>query len=128
MNFHGNREFRKIPSLKFLFEISNDGRIIRNVKSKKQVQIIYELTAIINGKRYSVSDFLNECWPLIKQIRVILAKDTENVVREFNSLTEAAKFLATEYGKSVNILRPRLVQRRKKIYDYSILYFPECRD
>ena len=31
-----NPEMRKIPSLQFLYEISEDGRIIRNVKSKKQ--------------------------------------------------------------------------------------------
>ena len=34
-----NREFRKIPSLKFLYEVSEDGRIFRNVKSKKQNKI-----------------------------------------------------------------------------------------
>lgn len=33
-----NREtkFRKVPSLDYLFEISEDGRILRNIKSKKQ--------------------------------------------------------------------------------------------
>lgn len=30
-----NREFRKIPSLKYLYEINEDGSIIRNVKSKR---------------------------------------------------------------------------------------------
>lgn len=29
------KEFRKVPSLKFLYEISQDG-ILRNVKSKKE--------------------------------------------------------------------------------------------
>ena len=34
-----NLEFRKIPSLKYLYEISEDGRIMRNAKSKKQIAI-----------------------------------------------------------------------------------------
>ena len=33
-----NREFRKVPSLKFFYEISEDGRFLRNVKSKKYLK------------------------------------------------------------------------------------------
>lgn len=36
---NANLEFRKIPSLKFLYEINSNGTIIRNVKSKKQLKI-----------------------------------------------------------------------------------------
>lgn len=32
-----NPEMRKIPSTLFLYEVSEDGRIVRNVKSKKQI-------------------------------------------------------------------------------------------
>lgn len=32
-------EFRKIPSSNFLYEINEDGTIIRNVKSKKHRKI-----------------------------------------------------------------------------------------
>ena len=38
-NNNSNLEFRKIPSLKFLYEINENGTIIRNVKSKKQLKI-----------------------------------------------------------------------------------------
>lgn len=38
-----NPEFRKIKSLDFLYEISEDGRIFRNVKSKKQRKIILDM-------------------------------------------------------------------------------------
>ena len=31
-------EFRKIPSLLFLYEVSEDGRIVRNVKSKHHLK------------------------------------------------------------------------------------------
>lgn len=34
-----NREFRKIPSLKYLYEVNSNGTILRNVKSKKQSKI-----------------------------------------------------------------------------------------
>lgn len=36
---NSNLEFRKIKSLNYLYEISEDGRIFRNVKSKKQNKI-----------------------------------------------------------------------------------------
>ena len=36
---NANLEFRKIPSLQFLYEINENGTIFRNVKSKKQLKI-----------------------------------------------------------------------------------------
>lgn len=39
MNESSNREFRKIKSLNFLYEINSNGTIIRNIKSKKQLKI-----------------------------------------------------------------------------------------
>ena len=39
MQKNANREFRKIPSLKYLYEINDNGTIVRNVKSKKQLKI-----------------------------------------------------------------------------------------
>ena len=69
-----NREFRKIPSLNFLYEVSEDGRIFRNVKSKKQNKIIvdyhhspagYCFTFINrnkNCKRIPIAHVVAECW------------------------------------------------------------------
>lgn len=34
METNRETEFRKIASLKFLYEISRDGRLIRNIKSR----------------------------------------------------------------------------------------------
>ena len=68
------KEFRKIPSLKFLYEVSEDGRIFRNVKSKKQNKIIvdyhhssagYCFTFICReGKvqRIPIARVVAECW------------------------------------------------------------------
>ena len=39
MKTNSNLEFRKIKSLKFLYEVNENGTIFRNVKSKKQLKI-----------------------------------------------------------------------------------------
>lgn len=39
MDNNSNLEFRKIKSLKYLYEINSNGTIFRNVKSKKQLKI-----------------------------------------------------------------------------------------
>ena len=64
------REFRKIPSLKFLYEVSEDGRIFRNVKSKKQLKIIQtadgyrvvDVTIKQQLKRIYIHCVVAECW------------------------------------------------------------------
>lgn len=73
-----NLEFRKIPSLKYLYEISEDGHVLRNVKSKKQIAIRLDthhsqpgyyaaLTyALLNGerkvRRHMIHKLVAECW------------------------------------------------------------------
>lgn len=37
-----NREFRKIPSLDFLYEVNDNGTILRNVKSKRHTKIFVD--------------------------------------------------------------------------------------
>lgn len=71
---HKEAEFRKIPSLKFFYEVSEDGRIFRNVKSKKQNKIIvdfhrsakgYAFTFICRGgkvQRIPIARVVAECW------------------------------------------------------------------
>lgn len=69
-----NLEFRKIKSLDFLYEISEDGRIFRNAKSKKQIKIFLDMhhtdkgyyTAFIHFKgkvtRCTIHKLVAECW------------------------------------------------------------------
>jgi len=38
-----DREFRKIPSLQFLYEVNEDGRIFRNVKSKNKAKLSWTI-------------------------------------------------------------------------------------
>lgn len=72
--FHLNLEMRKIGSLAFMYEISEDGRILRNTKSKKQVKIFFDqnyskygcYAALIFFKRklvyVKIQDLVAECW------------------------------------------------------------------
>ena len=67
---HKKIVFRKIPSLQFLYEISEDGRIFRNVKSKKQLcqkknnQGYWMVFGSIKGARFTktVHSLVAECW------------------------------------------------------------------
>lgn len=71
---NANLEFRKIPSLQFLYEVNENGTIFRNVKSKKQLKIKldyhhspsgYWATFVnIKGKciRVMIHKVVAECW------------------------------------------------------------------
>lgn len=75
---NSNLEFRKIKSLKFLYEINENGTIFRNVKSKKQSKIKldthhskkgYYVTFVHIGgrknpeiKRVMIHSAVAECW------------------------------------------------------------------
>lgn len=78
MDTNPNLEFKKIPSLNFLYEISEDGRIVRNVKSKKHIQIkldnhhskagyyafwtCVKLDGVRKVRRHMVHRVMAECW------------------------------------------------------------------
>ena len=65
-----HREYRKIPSTKLQYEISADGRIVRNVKSKKVLQqkldrYGYRVVCLTyDGKKHypTVHKLVAECW------------------------------------------------------------------
>lgn len=71
---NSNLEFRAIPSLQFLYEINENGTIIRNIKSKKQLKIkldnhhsekgYYMTMVCIKGKtrRVMIHTIVAECW------------------------------------------------------------------
>lgn len=74
MRNNSNLEFRKIKSLDFLYEINENGTILRNVKSKKQIKIFLDTyhsksgyyTAFVNHKhkvkRLPIHKIVAECW------------------------------------------------------------------
>ena len=65
-----NIEFRKVKSLQFLYEVSSDGRVIRNVKSKKHLrqyrdsQGFWLVSGKIKGNLFyrTVCSIVSECW------------------------------------------------------------------
>ncbi len=71
---NANLEFRKIKSLKFLYEINENGTIFRNVKSKKQSKIVLDMHHSKKGyyktmvhlregtKRVMIHKVVAECW------------------------------------------------------------------
>lgn len=71
---NSNLEFRKIKSLQFLYEINENGTILRNVKSKKQIKISLDMhhsrtgyyTAFVSLKgvvtRVMIHKVVAECW------------------------------------------------------------------
>lgn len=72
-NENANLEFRKVKSLKYLYEINSNGTIVQNVKSKKRTKIStdqdgykYCLFTIGGRKgktcRRSVARMVAECW------------------------------------------------------------------
>lgn len=71
---NSNLEFRKIPSLGLLYEINENGTILRNIKSKKQTKIFLDMhhskygyyMAFVNikgkPKRVPIHSAVAECW------------------------------------------------------------------
>lgn len=71
---NSNREFRKIRSLDFLYEINSNGTIFRNVKSKKQGRIVLDFHHSPKGyyfvwinrnrkvQRLPIARLVAECW------------------------------------------------------------------
>lgn len=72
--YNSNLEFRKIPSLQFLYEVNSNGTIFRNVKSKKQLLIKLDYhhskagyyCTFVNIKghciRVMIHSVVAECW------------------------------------------------------------------
>lgn len=65
-----DKQFRKIASLQYLYEVNASGRIVRNVKSKKRIaqrkthQGYWIITVSIKGQRFdkTVHSLVAECW------------------------------------------------------------------
>lgn len=170
METNRETEFRKIASLKFLYEISRDGRLIRNIKSKK-----YHLThtdkdgynvvwLTFEGKRriYRVARLVAEAWigqapagyevdhinrnrrdddfgnlrwathqtnannrdhePMAAANKLRLGNKVTVNNKQFESFTDAAKFISSETNTSFNTIRYYLKKRRHYIHGFTIKY------
>ena len=182
-NRESSKEFRKIKSLDFLYEVNEDGTVVRTVKSKRRLKIRldYHHSKVgyyrvwIKRKGIMVHRLVAECWlgdkpegyeidhinrdvhnnhytnlryvthgeqmknrvlsdRIIEQAKknclehclkyitkpVTIIKNERKL--EFRSMTKAAEYIAKEKGLKTEHIRSKFKQRRKKIYEYDILY------
>ena len=128
-NLERGKSFRKVKSLQFLYEVDRSGRIVRNVKSKKQLQQSkdecgrYWIAVEIKGeaRRLSVRSIVEECWGA-RKYHVRLDDGSEKIL--FGSLSACAAYIAQKYDKSADGIRGRLRKGRRRIYDYDVEYLP----
>lgn len=118
MNNNSNLEFRKIPSLQFLYEVNSNGTIIRNVKSKRHLKIFkkshnskteYWCTQV-NIKKHIRKVFLHrvvaECWhgerPEGMQVDHIDRNSLNNDYRNLRYVTKSEQMLNRDYDKFID--------------------------
>ncbi len=70
MKNNSNLEFRKIKSLKFLYEINENGTIMRNVKSKKQLKIKLDFHHSLTGYYVTFVHFGGRKNPKIQRVMI----------------------------------------------------------
>ena len=125
---NSNREFRKVKSLEFLYEINCDGTIVRNVKSKKHLKIVldyhhsekgyYFVFVSIHGKRKrkAIHQMVAECWlgeqPAGTSVDHI-DRDTHN--NHYTNLRYATQSLQM---RNRNLSQRIIEQAKKNCYDW----------
>lgn len=135
-NHESKRYFRKVPSLKFLYEISDDGRIFRNVKSKKQHRQFlnkngyYYVNCSINKHWFSrtVHSIVAECWLGEKPENYCIDHIDRNKRNNHHSNLRYATYTENLHntGKYENIIgaldeyRPQANQKAKEVLGHPV--------
>lgn len=113
---NSNLEFRKVKSLQFLYEVNENGTILRNVKSKKQCNIFLDtrlkkknkyVTFInIKGelKKIMIHKIIAECWlgDPPKDFKVIHID--KNI---YNNHYTNLRYVADKNAKCLQVMRER---------------------
>ena len=111
---NANLEFRKIPSLQFLYEVNSNGTVIRNVKSKRHLKLFrkshnsntqYWCTQV-NIKKHIQKVFVHrvvaECWhgprPEGMQVDHIDRNSLNNDWHNLRYVTKSEQMLNRDYG------------------------------
>ena len=111
---NANLEFRKIPSLQFLYEVNSNGTVIRNVKSKRHLKLFkkshnsntqYWCTQVNIKKRIRkvfVHRVVAECWlgPRTEGMQVdhIDRNSLNNDWHNLRYVTKSEQMLNRDYG------------------------------
>ena len=126
MNENSNLEFRKIPSLQFLYEVNSNGTIIRNVKSKRHLKLFkkshnskteYWCTQV-NIKHHVRKVFVHcvvaECWHGVKpdnmQVDHIDRNSLNNDYRNLRYVNKSEQMLNRDYSKFMDKIMNNLSQ------------------
>lgn len=113
MQDNANLEFRKIPSLEFLYEVNENGTIIRNVKSKRHLKCFkkshnsnteYWCTQVNlhhNVRKVFLHRVVAECWlgprPDGMQVDHIDRDSLNNDYRNLRYVTKSEQMLNRDY-------------------------------
>ena len=112
---NSDREFRKIKSLNFLYEVNSNGTILRNVKSKKQIKIVLDFHHSKTGyyfawlclknkvRRVSIAKVVAECWlgdkPEGYEIDHVDRNSRNNDYRNLRYVTKSEQMKNRDYSK-----------------------------
>lgn len=145
---NSNLEFRKVKSLKFLYEVNENGTILRNVKSKKQLKIMLDENGYVGyimlhpPIKVNIDEIVAECWLGKRPEGKILVHIDGNVCNNdyrnlrysgqmkpvslngvyFESYAAAARQISQTTTLTFEAARSRLKEKRKKILTYDITY------
>lgn len=126
---NSNREFRKIPSLDFLYEVNDNGTVIRNVKSKRHLKCFkkshnsnteYWCTQV-NIKHHIRKVFIHrvvaECWhgprPEGMQVDHIDRNSLNNDYRNLRYVTKSEQMLNRDYDAFMDVVMNNLFSGNK---------------
>lgn len=126
MNRNLEIKYRKIPSLKFLYEISVDGRYLRNVKSKRYIKMFDEISlsgkrigyVIIDRQKLYIDVLLNE---IGNTANVFIVKYPLSYI-VYSSFLDCCGDVSAITGLSMSTIKEYLKQKRKKIRELEIIY------
>lgn len=128
---NSNREFRKVRSLDFLYEINSNGTIFRNVKSKKQSRIVLDFHHSPAGyyfvwinrnhkaRRLPIARLVAECWlgekPDGYEIDHIDRNSRNNDYRNLRYVTKSQQMKNRDYTRIAATGKKNLDAYRKTI-------------
>jgi len=127
MSEKANREFRKIPSLEYLYEVNGDGTVIRNVKSKRHLKCFkkhhnsnteYWCTQVNikhNIRKVFLHRVVAECWigprPEGMQVDHIDRNSLNNHYSNLRYVTKSEQMLNRDYDAFVDKILPNLATK-----------------
>lgn len=132
MKNNSNLEFRKIKSLDFMYEINENGTILRNIKSKKQIKIFLDkhhskkgyymafITFKKKVRRLTIHNLVAECWLGERPKGYVIDhmdRNTEN--NHYSNL----RYCTVSENMKNRVLSDRIIkQATNNCYEYTMKY------